>query len=126
MLHERERLAVRVVVVGFAERTSLQAYQQRQGIEQLLVLADPDRRAYRAFGLGRGRFARVWLDPRVWARYLWLILAGARPEPAHEDPLQLGGDALVDADGRIIWIYRSRGPEDRPSIAQIAAARAAA
>ena len=126
MLQQRERLAVRVVVVGFAEPLSLRAYQQRQGIGQLLVLADPDRRAYRAFGLGRGRFARVWLDPRVWARYLRLILAGARPEPAHEDPLQLGGDALIDADGRITWIYRSRGPEDRPTISQIAAARGAA
>lgn len=112
------------MVVGFAEREALLAYQRRQGLEHLLVLADPDRYAYRAFGLGRGRFARVWLDPRVWARYLRLILAGARPELAHEDPLQLGGDALLDADGRIAWLYRSRGPEDRPTLAQIAAARA--
>jgi hypothetical protein len=123
VLHERQQLGVRVVVVGFAEPESLRTYQQRQGLQELLVLADPDRRAYRAFGLGRGRFARIWLDPRVWARYLRLILAGARPEPAREDPLQLGGDALLDAEGRITWIYRSRGPEDRPSLEQIAAAR---
>lgn len=125
MLNKREQLGLRVVVVGFAEPESLLAYQRRQGLEQLLVLADPERRSYHAFGLGRGRFARVWLDPRVWARYLRLILSGARPEPAHDDPLQLGGDALVRAGGQIAWIYRSRGPEDRPSIAQISAARAA-
>jgi len=115
---------VRVVVVAFAPRESLVGYQQRQRLEHLLVLSDPERAAYRAFGLGRGSVARVWLDPRVWIRYVWLILAGGRPEAAHEDTLQLGGDALVDAGGRIAWIYRSRGPEDRPTIDQIAAARA--
>jgi len=38
---------------------------------------------------------------------------------------QFGGDALLDAGGRVAWVYRSRGPEDRPTIDQIAAARAA-
>jgi hypothetical protein len=65
---------------------------------------------------------RVWLDPRVWVRYAQLVLRGRRPEPAHEDTLQLGGDALLDAEGRIAWIYRGRGPEDRPSVARIQAA----
>jgi len=116
---------VRVVVIAFAPRESLQGYQQRQHLEHLLVLADPERRAYHAFGLGRGSVARVWLDPRVWIRYVRLILADGRPEAAHEDTLQLGGDALTDTNGRITWIYRSRGPEDRPTIDQIAAARAA-
>ena len=50
------------------------------------------------------------------------MVRGRRPEPAHEDTLQLGGDTLVSADGRIAWIYRSRGPEDRPSVARIQAA----
>lgn len=88
----------------------------------MLVLSDPDRRTYEAFGLGRGSLLRVWLDPRVWARYLQLMLRGRRvggsPVP-HEDTLQLGGDALIDSGGRIAWIYRSRGPEDRPTVAEI-------
>lgn len=122
MLNHSDQLGVRVVVVAFAPHESLAGYQHRQQLDHIHVLSDPDRRAYHAFGLGRGTLLRVWLDPRVWARYAQLVLRGRRPEPAHEDTLQLGGDALVSADGRIAWIYRSRGPEDRPSLARIQAA----
>ena len=122
MLHQIDELEVRLVIVAFAPAESLLGYQRRQRLDDLLVLADPDRRAYAAFGLGRGSVLRVWLDPPVWLRYLQLLARGRRPEAAHEDTLQLGGDALVDSAGRIAWIYRSRGPEDRPSVAEIHAA----
>jgi hypothetical protein len=114
-----------VVVIAFAPAESLVGYQHRQRLDHLLVLSDPDRRAYDAFGLGRGSLLRVWLGPRVWLRYpqLQLVLRGRRVEVAHEDTLQLGGDALSDSKGRIARIYRSRGPEDRPSIARIQKAR---
>jgi hypothetical protein len=116
VLDHSDELGVRVVVVAFAPGESLVRYQHRQRLDRLLVLSDPDRKAYEAFGFGRGSVLRVWLDPRVWARYLGLVLRGHRPEPAHDDTLQLGGDAIADAEGRITWIHRSRGPEDRPSI----------
>ena len=45
-----------------------------------------------------------------------------RMRRVHEDTLQLGGDAVVDADGRLAWVQRSRGPEDRPTIAVVQAA----
>jgi hypothetical protein len=108
-------------VAAFAPPESLAGYQHRQRLDRLLVLSDPNRLAYRAFGFGRGTVLRVWLDPRVWLRYLQLVLRGRRPEAAREDTLQLGGDVLIDANGRIGWIYRSRGPEDRPSIAELEA-----
>lgn len=123
MLDHREELGVRVVVVGFAAPQSLAAYQHRQGLDELLVLSDPERRAYRAFGFDRGSVARVWLDPRVWRRYAQLIRRGRRIERSNEDTLQLGGDVLIDPGGRTRWIYRSSGPEDRPSIEAIRAGR---
>jgi peroxiredoxin len=119
VLHHNEQLGLRVVLVAFAPAESLAAYQHRKGLDDLLVLSDPDRRAYHAFGFDRGTVLRVWLDPRVWRRYAQLIRRGRRPEHAQEDTLQLGGDVLIDAAGRIAWVYRSRGPEDRPSTAQI-------
>lgn len=125
MLGERERLGIRAVVVAFAPAQSLARYQAGLGLGELLVLSDPDRRAYRAFGFERGSFARVWLDPRVWRRYAGLIVHGRRPARSREDTLQLGGDVLIDADGLVRWIYRSAGPEDRPTVEQVAAALAA-
>ncbi len=82
----------------------------------LPILADRDRALYAALGFGSGSVARVWLDPRVWARYARLLARGHRMRRMQEDTLQLGGDAVVDADGRLAWIYRSRGPDDRPAI----------
>jgi hypothetical protein len=122
VLHHVDQLSVRVVIVAFAPRESLAGYQHAQRLDHLLVLSDPDRRAYEAFGLARGGVLRVWLDPRVWIRYLRLVLRGRRPERAHEDTLQLGGDVLIDSRGLIRWVYRSRGPEDRPSNTDIESA----
>jgi peroxiredoxin len=126
VLGHKNELGLRVVVVAFAPADSLAGYQQRLGLEDVLILSDPGRRAYGAFGFGRGSFARIWLDPRVWWRYLSLIRRGRRPERVQEDTLQLGGDVLIDASGRIRWVYASRGPDDRPSLAAIQAARDAA
>jgi peroxiredoxin len=123
VLARKDELALRVVVVAFAPADALAGYQRRLGLDEVLVLSDPERRAYSAFGFGRGAIARVWLDPRVWWRYLTLIRRGRRPERVQQDTLQLGGDVLIDASGRVRWVYASRGPADRPSIAAIRAAR---
>jgi hypothetical protein len=48
-----------------------------------------------------------------------LALLGRRLERPEQDTLQLGGDVLVHRDGDVRWIYRSRGPEDRPTIEQL-------
>lgn len=120
MLEEGETLGARVVVVAFARPESLVHYQRGLGLDDVLVLSDPERETYRMFGFDRASFRRVWLDPRVWLRYAELLARGRRPRPAQEDPLQLGGDVLTDPAGRVRWIYRSSGPEDRPSLAAVA------
>jgi hypothetical protein len=123
VLQHREELAARVVVVAFASPASLSTFQQRFSFEGALLLSDEPRAAYAAFGFDRASTARVWLDPRVWWRYAGLLLRGRRIERPEQDTLQLGGDVLADREGRVRWIYRSTGPEDRPTIAQLRDAR---
>jgi len=123
VLAHKDELDLQVVAVAFAPFDVLAGYQRRLGLDDVPVLSDPERRAYRAFGFGRGSIARVWLDPRVWRRYLSLIRHGRHPERVREDTLQLGGDVLIDPSGRVRWVYASRGPDDRPSLAAIRAAR---
>ena len=123
VLAHQDELALRVVVVAFAPADVLAGYQRRLDLDKVQLLSDPERRAYKAFGFGRGAIARVWLDPRVWWRYLTLIRRGRRPERVQQDTLQLGGDVLIDASGRVRWVYASRGPDDRPTLAAIEAAR---
>jgi hypothetical protein len=114
----REELPAQIVVVTFAPPPLLARFEAELGLG-LPLLTDRDRVLYAALGFGRGSVARVWLDPRVWARYARLLAGGQRVRRVREDTLQLGGDAIIDAEGRLAWVYRSRGPEDRPSIAAL-------
>ena len=121
MLEHRGELGVEVVVVSFAAPASLGAYRDRFGFEGAVLLSDVDRAAYEAFGFTRGSAARVWLSPKVWLRYARLLRAGRRLEKPEEDTLQLGGDVLV-RDGRVTWVHRSAGPDDRPALGELRAA----
>ncbi len=126
VLGHREEIELRIAVVGFAPREALARYQTSVGLGDTIVLADPDRASYHSFCFGRASVGRAWLHPGVWGRYLSLLARGRRLAAPEQDTLQLAGDVLVRADGRIGWIYRSRGPEDRPTIGEIAAGRHAA
>ncbi len=113
--------------MSFSPPALLGAYRRELSLpDEVELYADPGRALYRALGFGRASVARVWLDPRVWVRYASLLARGRRPRPPGEDTLQLGGDAVLDARGEVRWTYASRGPEDRPGLAEIRAAVARA
>ncbi|MGI9597470.1 MAG: AhpC/TSA family protein [Acidimicrobiales bacterium] len=120
-----------VVLITFTKPENLSGYQRANDLP-FPILVDPDRSAYRAFGLGRGSAARVY-GLRAARRY-WDILRSGDPtgpdrftglrdlvRPA-EDPLQLGGDFLVGPDGRLAYGFWGQGPDDRPSVEELIAA----
>jgi hypothetical protein len=82
--------------------------------------ADPSRQAYRAFGLERTSW-RALLRPGILLGYLGLMLRGWRPRKPYpgEDVLQLGGDFVLDSEGRLLYAYRSADPTDRPAAADL-------
>jgi peroxiredoxin len=84
------------------------------------AVADPERTAYRAFGLERTSWAAM-LRPSVLWRYLRLLLGGWRLRRVRqgEDVLQLGGDFVLDREGRLTHAYRSAGPTDRPAVEEL-------
>lgn len=84
------------------------------------VVADPTRAAFVSFGLGRTSWLSI-LSPASVFRYLKLIYRGWRPHAVNEgeDVLQLGGDFILDADGEIVYAYRSRTSTDRPAVAKL-------
>ena len=107
---------VDLVMVTFTDPENLNPYQKRHGLASLPIVVDPDRSAYRAFGLGRGSIARVW-GLRSAKRYLEIFRdqGFSRPGSPTEDTLQLGGDFIIDPSGTLIYGFWGDGPDDRPS-----------
>ena len=82
------------------------------------VLVDRERTAYARWGLGRARWWTVWLDPAVMRFYWRAWRTGERLRPGGEDTLQLGGDFIVAADGRVVYA-RPQQRDDRPPVGEL-------
>lgn len=110
----------RVALVTFTRQRNLRGFRARLGLSYP-VLADEDRATYRAYGLGRGPWWRVW-GVTTLARYAGLLLRGRRLRRPTEDVLQLGGDFVVGPDGRLAYVHRPKGPADRPPVDELVGA----
>jgi hypothetical protein len=86
----------------------------------LPTVCDPERAAYRYFGLDPGKWS-MFFRRSVLVRYLRLIFTGWTPHrgEAGEDMLQLGGDFVLTADRRLGYAHRSNDPADRPTASDL-------
>ncbi len=81
------------------------------------LLLDPERNAYRAYGLDYS-LRRSWGLKTMW-HYSRLLLTGRRWRGIRGDSGQLGGDFIIDRQGLIQLAYPSHDPTDRPSMAMV-------
>ena len=111
---EFDRRGVSVVIISFAEPTTLVPYQERHRWP-FTILADPQREVYRAFELKRLAWFRVF-SPPVLKLYFKLWRRGLKQEAYRgEDIYQSGGDFLLNSAGNVLYAYRSQSPADRPA-----------
>jgi len=113
---EFESLNARLVVISFGLASQARAWLDETGAPFTLLL-DPERAAYRAYGLEHS-LARSW-GLKVWERYARLMLAGHQWRGIQGDSGQLGGDFIVGANGIIRLAHPSRDPTDRPPVSQL-------
>ena len=106
-----------IVVVTFANPRVLAGYRKRFA-DLFTVVSDEDRLTYRALGFGRGSFWRIW-GWKSAKKYVELLRKGHKLEKTTADTRQLGGNAVVDRDGRLAWIYAGAGPDDRPTVDEL-------
>jgi peroxiredoxin len=114
-----QQLGGEVLVISFAPPAAVAAYLAETPMP-FPVLSDPTQTSYRALGLGRTSWHAL-LRPGVLAGYLRLVLQGWRPRKANkeEDVLQLGGDFVIDPQGRLVYAHRSAEPTDRPPVEEL-------
>ena len=123
---EVRRLGGEVLVVSFAQPAFLALYERKEALPFPLV-ADLSLAAYHAFGLERATWRELVRAGVLW-RYLRLMLRGWAPQRGNkgEDVLQMGGDFVLDARRHLVYAHRSAEPTDRPPIAELLQAVAAA
>jgi len=108
-----------VLAVSFAQPAQIGQYLKRTPLPFPLV-SDPSLAAYRAYGLERTSWSAL-LGFRSILRYLRLIFRGWPPRRPNqgEDVLQLGGDFVLDRNGRVVYAYRSAESTDRPAMREL-------
>ena len=108
-----------VAVVAMAEPQQAAEFRSRYELP-FSLLSDPEREAYRAFGLQRGSIWNV-AGPVVWAAGLKAFVQHGAGRPIG-DPYQLSGTFVIDRHGIIRYTHHAANSADRPPNAELIAA----
>ena len=121
---ELDALTVRVLVVTFEPPSVARAYVSETKT-RWPVLSDESRSLYRAYGMGPARWRHL-LGPSALLAYTREVMLGRLPRWPAADPVQQGGDVLVDPAGVVRLVHVGAGPGHRPPIERLLEARRAA
>jgi hypothetical protein len=112
---EKAGLAAAVVTQGTPATTAAFARQFAPG---LLCLADPERKAYKAYGLERGSLFQTFLNRKVWSAVSRSRKKGYRvePPPIGQDAMQMSGTFIISPTGRIELPYYYDHIADHPPL----------
>jgi hypothetical protein len=120
----RARLAAKgcsVLVVSQARPEVLTHFLARVKLG-VPVVCDPERDAYRAFGLERTNWLAFFKPGVLWGYFKGMFRGYRVRKPyAGEDLLQLGGDFILSRDLHVVFAHRSVDPTDRPAVTQLLA-----
>jgi prostamide/prostaglandin F2alpha synthase len=120
--HRFRDAGVELVVIGQGTPEQAQEFRRSQGVEELELLVDKQRKSYKAAGTKIGTVGEL-LGPRV-------VLKGIRRAAAsrvHQGrtvghPAQLGGVLLVMPDGSIPYAHLAEDAGDNPPNDEVLAA----
>lgn len=113
---ELEARNAQVTLISFGTNQQVQTWIAETQTNFYFLL-DPDRKAYRAYGLQRS-LIRSW-SPKIWLEYARLMSLGRKWRGIQGDSGQMGGDFIVDDSGIIHMAYRSHDPADRPEVSYL-------
>lgn len=108
-------LSIAVIMQAPPDATAVFALQYAPG---LLCLADPQREAYRAYGLERGNLFQTFLNPKIWSAVARSRQKGYQiePPPPGQDAMQMSGTFIISKAGRIELPYYYDHIADHPPL----------
>jgi peroxiredoxin len=103
-----------VVLIGHGDRQAAEEFRKGK-LVSFTFLLDPDRAAYRAYGLARGGLMQVFGPSTA----LPFLTANLRPETRQRglkggDLMQMPGTFVIDADGVVRFAHRNKHVADSP------------
>lgn len=112
-----ERAGLAVVVITPDRPSRARTFVEEHDIP-FPTLTDPERNAYRAYGLMDGSFGQL-LNPRIIARGIEATLKGNFIGRPTSSPRQLPGTAIVDRTGRLRHLHHARDSSDHLASGQL-------
>jgi peroxiredoxin len=112
---DKAGLDIAVIMQGTPKATAEFAKTFAPGLR---CLADPERKAYQAYGLERGNLFQTLLNLKVWKAIRKSQQKGYRvePPPPGQDPMQLSGIFIIGRDGKILLPYYFDNIADHPPL----------
>jgi len=108
-----------VLLISYDEIALLKEKMMRDLQLPYPLLLDPTKETYGRWGMGRTNVFGAMLSPSLNVRYLKLMLHGEKFLGTAPDMFQLGGDFVVDPDGRISFAHVMKNNGDRASVETI-------
>jgi len=108
-------LSIAVITQGTPETTALFANEFAPG---LLCLADPEKKAYAAYGLERGTLRQTFLNLKVLKAVSASQKKGFKVEgpPEGQDAMLMSGTFIISTNGKILLPYYYDNIADHPAL----------
>jgi peroxiredoxin len=112
---EKSGLDIAVIMQGTPQATAEFAKAFAPGLR---CLADPERKAYIAYGLERGTIFQTFLNLKVWSAIRKSRQKGYRVEvpPPGQDAMQLSGVFIISREGKVELPYYFDNIADHPPL----------
>jgi peroxiredoxin len=112
---EKAGLGIVVVTQGTPHTTAAFGQEFAPGLE---CLADPERKAYEAYGLERGTLFQTFLNTKVWSALRQARKQGypILPPPPGQDAMLMSGTFIISRQGRIELPYYYDHIADHPPL----------
>lgn len=116
----KERIAQAGLGIVVVMQASFEATAEfsRRFAPGLTCLADPERKAYRSYGLERGTLFQTFLNPKVWSAISRARKKGylVEPPPPGQDAMQMSGTFIINQNGKIVLPYYYDHIADHPAL----------
>jgi hypothetical protein len=114
---EFQKRGAHVAAIGMG-RPDMAAHFKKEFEIPFTLLVDHDQETYKTVEIKRGSQWEV-AGPRVWGRYAKGLLTGKGVALPKQDVLQLGGVAVVDTKGKVLFLHRSETSADNAPVEKL-------